>query len=176
MALVEPPRRGVPSHGPDRTRGQDQKRRDLATATQRSLIDTQIKLATCNSCGSYVLAVAGVAAEPTPLDAESYRAALIAGRSTYDVITEAGRPWRLRLRTASVSSDACDIVASHPCGAGVTELAAEPAAAGAATSRPVKSWPHRCRTCRRLIDDTEPHWAVDHDSFHWAVHDECPGA
>ncbi|WP_030777302.1 hypothetical protein [Streptomyces sp. NRRL S-920] len=135
------------------------------------------------------------AADPIPLDAESYRAALIAARWTYDVITQAGRPWRLRLRTAAVSATPCDIVASHACGAhgqdatAVTEVGvAPPRARGSAVGHPdapcvsatpaarprSRSWPHRCRTCRRLIEDGEPYMAIDHDSFHWAVHDVCP--
>lgn len=145
--------------------------------------DTKIELATCDGCGAYVLATAGVAADPTPLDAESYRAALIAGRSTYDVIAEAGRPRLLRLRTASVSGVACDIVASHPCGAAVTPLGGPSApqagleSLGPVTvvaSPPSKSWPHRCSACRRLIADGEPFAAIDHERFHWAVHDVCP--
>ncbi|AZM51787.1 hypothetical protein DMA15_03645 [Streptomyces sp. WAC 01529] len=169
-------------------------------------MDTEIKIATCNRCGSVVLAaqVSGLAAaaDPIPLDAESYRAALIAGRWTYDVITRSGRPWKLRLRTAAVSATPCDIVASHACGArgqdamGVTEVAVDaprarvtaigrpdpPCAsampqagpASAVTPRPSRSWPHRCRTCRRLIEGGEPYMAIDHDSYHWAVHDVCP--
>lgn len=150
--------------------------------------DTKIELATCNSCGCYVLAarVQGrpVAADTQPLDAESYRAALIAGRSTYDVIAEAGRPRQLRLRTASVSGTACDIVASHPCAAGVTGLGGPSAApqagleslgpATAVPPPPSRSWAHRCSACRRLIADGESFSAIDHERFHWAVHDVCP--
>lgn len=96
------------------------KRKGDATATQ-NLIDTEIKLGVCNRCKAYVFAcqVSGLAtaADPQPLDVEQYRAALIAGRRTYDVIRQAGRPVRLRLRTASVPTSGCDIVAAHSCGA-----------------------------------------------------------
>lgn len=149
--------------------------------------DTKIELATCNSCGCYVLA-AQVQGQPTaadtqPLDGESYRAALIAGRSTYDVIAEAGRPRLLRLRTASVSGTACDIVASHPCAAGVSPLGAPSVPqAGleslgpitAVAPPPSRSWAHRCSACRRLIADGESFAAIDHERYHWAVHDVCP--
>jgi hypothetical protein len=72
------------------------------------------------------------AADPAPLGVDDYRAALIAGRSTFDVITQAGRPWKLRQRIASVPTSGLAIVAAHDCGAGgrdattVTELAAVP--------------------------------------------------
>lgn len=58
------------------------------------------------------------AADPEPLGVEAYRAALIAGRATYDVITQAGRPWKLRQRLASVPTSGFAIVAAHDCGAG----------------------------------------------------------
>ncbi|WP_055563633.1 hypothetical protein [Streptomyces atriruber] len=137
-------------------------------------MDTKIELATCNSCGGYVMATAEAVADTQPLDAESYRAALIAGRSAYDVIAEAGRPRHLRLRTASVSGIACVTVASHSCGAGVTPLGAEPSPAAAVTGRPAKSWAHRCSACRCLIEAGESFTAIDHERYHWAQHDVCP--
>jgi hypothetical protein len=72
------------------------------------------------------------AADPEPLDVDAYRAALIAGRTTYDVITRAGRPWKLRTRGPSVTASRDAIVAAHACGAAgrdaadVTELPEDP--------------------------------------------------
>lgn len=72
------------------------------------------------------------AADPEPLGVEAYRAALIAGRTTYDVITQAGRPWKLRTRVPSVPTSGYAIVAGHACGAAgrdatdVTELPEDP--------------------------------------------------
>lgn len=184
-----------------------------AVTGTHSLLDTEIKLATCNRCGAYVFAaqVSGLAtaADPQPLDVDHYRAALIAGRWTYDVITQAGRPWKLRQRTAGVPTSGCDIVAAHACGAhgmdatSVTEVPQGPLQArvsasghqdlscasgapqtGSQSLLPVsvatphrsdaRSRPMRCATCRRLIGEDEPRWAIEHDTIRWAVHDSCP--
>ncbi|SOE25634.1 hypothetical protein SAMN05442782_2377 [Streptomyces sp. OK228] len=84
------------------------------------------------------------AADPQPLDVNAYRAALIAGCATFDVITQAGRPWKLRQRIASVPTSGLAIVAAHDCGAGgrdattVTEVpAGPPSARVSAIGRPV---------------------------------------
>lgn len=149
------------------------------------------------------------AADPQPLGVEAYRAALIAGRVTFDVITQAGRPWKLRTRSAAVPTIGHEIVASHDCGAGgrdateVTEVPAGPPSArvsaigrpvppsafsqpqtgydrrnpaSAATSRrsDLSERAHRCTTCRQLIKDGEPYWAIDHATIRWAQHDDCP--
>lgn len=80
------------------------------------------------------------AADPEPLDVDAYRAALIAGRTTYDVITQAGRPWKLRTRVASVPTSGYAIVAAHSCGAAgrdattVTELPEDPRQARASAT------------------------------------------
>lgn len=171
------------------------------------LIDTEIKLATCNRCGSYVFAcrVSGVAtaADPEPLDVEGYRAALIAGRRVYDVITqEAGRPWKLAARTAAVSATPRVIIAAHACGAlgldstSVTEVAAVPrpapasamagsagalAALGASeaapSATPLRSEPAAvCGRCGVVITGDAPRWSVVWGSrVVWAEHDGlCP--
>ncbi len=170
-------------------------------------------MATCNRCGAYVFTaqVSGciTTADPQPLDVDRYRAALIAGLPTYDVITQAGRPWKLRRRTAAVSGTLCEIVAAHSCGAHgmdattVTEVpqgpprarvsatgrqASRSASGTAQTGSPVPasaatplrseprwaSLPLRCDTCRKLIVDQEPHFAIESDTIRWAVHDICP--
>ncbi|WP_190329530.1 hypothetical protein [Streptomyces venezuelae] len=32
----------------------------------------------------------------------------------------------------------------------------------------------RCATCRELIEDQQPHWAIEYETYRWAVHDVCP--
>lgn len=87
------------------------------------LIDTTPKLVTCTRCKAYVFAcqVGGlkVAADLRPLDVEAYRAAIIAGKATYDQIDQAGRPHKLQARTASSTWPAYDgrnVLADHMCG------------------------------------------------------------
>jgi hypothetical protein len=58
------------------------------------------------------------AADPKPLDVDEYRAALIAGRMTYDQLDQAGRPWKLQGRTAASQwppFKGRKIVAEHGC-------------------------------------------------------------
>lgn len=87
------------------------------------LIDTTPKLVTCTRCGAYVFAcqVGGlkVAADLRPLDVEAYRAAIIAGKATYDQVDQAGRPHKLQARTASSSWPPYagrNVLADHMCG------------------------------------------------------------
>lgn len=66
------------------------------------LVDTPVKLGQCNRCQQYVwLAMAsGVrsAADVAPAAREAYVAALVDGRRTFGLITQAGRPWKLSTR------------------------------------------------------------------------------
>lgn len=81
-----------------------------------------------------------MAADPEPLDAAQQRDALIAGRWTYDVLTQSGRPWKLRARHPSVPTTAHEVVATHACGAAgrdatdVTELPEDPRSARVSAS------------------------------------------
>jgi hypothetical protein len=85
--------------------------------------DTPIQLRQCVRCRAYVFAceVSGykVAADPKPLSAEEYRAALIARRGTYDQVDQAGKPWKLKRRIASSQWPPYagrSVVADHNCG------------------------------------------------------------
>lgn len=85
-------------------------------------IDTIIKLRQCPRCKAYVFVcmVSGIktAADPKPLNVDEYRAALIAGRMTYDQLDQAGRPWKLQGRTAASQWPPFKdrkIVAEHGC-------------------------------------------------------------
>lgn len=80
----------------------------------------KIKLCTCQRCGDYVFAclVGGfkTMADPTPLDMDGYRAALVAGRAAYRLITVAGRPDHLCvLSAADRGLDAFTLLAQHRC-------------------------------------------------------------
>jgi len=86
------------------------------------LIDTVIQLRQCPRCKAYVFVcmVSGVktAADPKPLSVEEYRAALIAGRMTYDQLDQAGRPWKLQSRSAASQwppFKGRSVVAEHGC-------------------------------------------------------------
>jgi hypothetical protein len=85
------------------------------------LKDTPCKLATCPRCKAYVLAAQQgglkVAADMAPLSMDEYRAALIAGRPTYDLLEQGGRPHKLRARTLSTPPGTHKILAGHGCGA-----------------------------------------------------------
>lgn len=67
------------------------------------LIDTPIRLATCNRCGSYVFLAhaSGVraAADVAPADRDAYIAAVMDGRRSFDLLEAAGRPQKLLGRT-----------------------------------------------------------------------------
>lgn len=112
--------------------------------SQDHLITTEIKLSQCVRCGSYVFAsqVAGLktAVDPQPLDVAQYRAALIAGRTGYDLIELNGKPWKLHPRTVAHASTGRQILASHACGAhgmdssAVAEVAPGPTSAPASGS------------------------------------------
>jgi hypothetical protein len=69
------------------------------------LIDTRPKVATCNRCGSVVLACMSsgmrAAVDPTPLNFEGMRDVLIAGRDVYRILYINGKPAKLELVTVS---------------------------------------------------------------------------
>lgn len=88
----------------------------------QTLIDTVIQLKQCGRCKGYVFfcQVSGVktATDLKPLSVEEYRDAIIAGKSTYDVVRQAGKPWKLKLRLPSSQWPPYagrSIVAEHPC-------------------------------------------------------------
>lgn len=62
--------------------------------------DKPLKLATCVRCEAYVLhgQVSGlrVAVDPAPAALEAVREALLADRSVYRLLRQAGRPWKLQ--------------------------------------------------------------------------------
>lgn len=87
------------------------------------LLDTPIKVATCNRCGLYVFAcqVNGfkVAVGMAPLDAKGVADALMAGRNVYDQLDVAGKPWKLKARTGGSEwppYGGRKVLASHDCG------------------------------------------------------------
>lgn len=98
------------------------------------LVDTPIKLATCNRCGAYVFLAhsSGVrsAADAAPAGRDAYIAAVIAGRRLFDLVEAAGRPQKLMTRTVRSQAPAFDaagaqiaaqgrrkVLAEHSCGA-----------------------------------------------------------
>jgi len=85
------------------------------------LIDTPIKIATCNRCAAYVMAcdVSGVRtmADPTPLGTpESLRDALLDGKAAYRVLHMAGKPWKLQSLNPLNMGESGTVVAAHDCG------------------------------------------------------------
>lgn len=88
----------------------------------KHLIDKPIKLKQCMRCKGYVFLCTDsgtqVAADVKPLSVEEYRAAIIAGRYTFDLVTQAGRPHMLRMRGASSKwppYEGRSVLAEHPC-------------------------------------------------------------
>lgn len=63
------------------------------------MLDSTVKLATCNRCRAYVLVGNSdgqrVAADPAPVTQEAYIASLVAGRRVFDLLERAGRPHKL---------------------------------------------------------------------------------
>lgn len=92
------------------------------------LIDTKIKLATCNRCGAYVLAamVGGVrcAADPTPLDVQDRVRALVGGVKLYKLVVQAGRPWRLDFATVDTLRGSAGHLRAHGCGCAAMDATA----------------------------------------------------
>lgn len=173
------------------------------------LIDTDMKIATCNRCRGYVFAcmVSGIkiAVDPAPLDVDHYRQALIAGKSTFDVIFQGEKPWRLRARRPSSRLDGATILGEHGCGAAgqdatkVQEVPEVPPSAPVsalgftgtpdvlpAAHRGSQGLPAgsvirsrsdlRCEECRGPVDPEEPHWAIECGRYRWARHETCPSA
>lgn len=99
------------------------------------LIDTEIKLATCNRCERYVFTcqVNGVrtTADPAPVDRDAFARALLDGRSAYWMLSRGGRPWKLRSVSAALMGSLDEwppTLADHNCGTramNATPLASE---------------------------------------------------
>jgi hypothetical protein len=121
------------------------------------MLDTEIKLAQCSRCQSYVWACnsAGVrvAVDPNPImnGAEVY-AFLGYGRSIYEVIYKVSKPHHLRWLGAPGTSwepNGRILVASHGCGAAATDAVAVevplqgPQKAPVQPGRPSDGFPHR---------------------------------
>lgn len=92
------------------------------------LIDTKIKLATCNRCGAYVLAamVGGVrcAADPQPLSVPECTTALIGGVRLYKLVEQAGRPWRLDYASVDTLRGPATHLRAHGCGCAAMDATA----------------------------------------------------
>jgi len=85
-----------------------------------SLISNEPELSQCSKCKTYIFVsfVDGLetAVDLTPLSLDAYREALIAGRSTYDLVQErTGKPLRLLRRHTASQWGAMPVLASHPC-------------------------------------------------------------
>jgi hypothetical protein len=85
-------------------------------------IDKPIQLKQCRRCNGYVFlctdAGTQVAADVKPLSVEEYRQCIMQRRITLDVVTQAGRPHMLRMRSASSTWPPYagrSVVAEHPC-------------------------------------------------------------
>lgn len=156
----------------------------------KHLIDTEIRVATCNRCRAYVFAAtvggSAVAVDMTPLDVEGVRSSLLAGRRLYDQLDQAGRPWKLHARTAASSWPPYTgkVLADHACGAmgrDATEVTTvDPRLSGAASavrqtaasdgvSHRSDLW--RCMVCHALIEKDEPFYGIEYGAFRWARHD-----
>ncbi|GHG09994.1 hypothetical protein [Streptomyces hydrogenans] len=98
------------------------------------LIDTPIKLATCNRCGAYVYLAhsSGIraAADVAVAGRDAYIAALMGGRRLFDLVEAAGRPQKLLHRShvspvpafdaaglQEVANGRRKVLAEHGCGA-----------------------------------------------------------
>lgn len=84
----------------------------------RYLIDTNIKVATCNRCKAFIwTAMSGgvrVLVDPQIIGyPDGYRQALIEGRTVYRLRTAAGRPWRLQQAHNLMDVASGALVASH---------------------------------------------------------------
>lgn len=157
------------------------------------LIDTDVKVATCNRCGDYVFTCQSsglrVAADLTPLDVEAVRAALRDRRALYDQVDQSGRPWRLQRRTALSSWPPFagrKVLGEHACGAkgmdstSVTEI--PPKRSGASSTARQATVPvgvprrsdggvWRCFVCKFMIKPGELYWGIEYGLFRWARHD-----
>lgn len=101
----------------------------------KHIIDTEIKVSTCNRCKDIVFActVGGLKAmaDPKPIkDLDEKRNAIIEGKSLYRILTVAGRPHKLQLISLSSLVAEPEIIADHRCGM-----------ATANNSRPVEAVP-----------------------------------
>lgn len=95
-------------------------------------IDTDIRLATCHRCGTYVFLAhssgVGTAADPAPATQDAYIQALVGGRRTFWLMTQAGRPHRLLTRRpqstaptfdpggAQTGTQGREVLVEHGCG------------------------------------------------------------
>src|SRR5438046_2334068 len=114
------------------THSLDRRTQSRQEGRTHSMLDTEIKLAQCSRCQSYVWACnsAGVrvAVDPNPImnGAEVY-AFLGYGRSIYEVIYKVSKPHHLRWLGAPGTSwepNGRILVASHGCGAAATDAVA----------------------------------------------------
>lgn len=92
------------------------------------LINTKIKLSTCNRCGTYVLAamVGGVrcAADPAPLSRQEVVIDLQAGRRPYKLVEQCGKPWRLDFATVDTLAGSAKHLRAHGCGCAAMDATA----------------------------------------------------
>lgn len=103
----------------------------------KHIIDTKIKVSTCNRCSDLVFAcqVSGlkVMADPKPImSLDDMREALLAGKETYRILYVSDTPWKLQRITSRIQwiKYLGGIVADHSCGM-----------ATANNSRPVEAVP-----------------------------------
>lgn len=90
--------------------------------SSQHLIDRPIQLKQCTRCKAYVFlctdAGTQVAADTKPLSVEEYRECIMQNRYTFDVVTQAGRPYMLRMRGVGSKWPPYagrNVVAEHPC-------------------------------------------------------------
>lgn len=157
-------------------------------------IDKPIQLKQCGRCKGYVFlctdAGTQVAADVKPLSVEEYRRAIIDRRCTFDVVTQAGRPHMLRMRTASSKWPPYagrSVVVEHPCTRSINmsgvDLIDPPGTArvsdtsehgaskvfamqnlGTSTletpASTVTPRPSKCESCGKLVRGGEPHVGI----------------
>lgn len=72
------------------------------------MIDSVIRLGTCNRCHGYVFVAQSsgfkVAADPAPVTRERYIETLVGGRRVFDLVEQAGRPHKLLTRSSGSSA------------------------------------------------------------------------
>lgn len=91
------------------------------------IIDTTIKLATCNRCKAYVFActVGGMktTADPAPLSTiEDVRTALLGGLSIHRVLRVGEKPNKLQTVSRGFDRHLGNLVADHDCGCGAQNV------------------------------------------------------
>lgn len=169
---------------------------------------TEPELAKCDRCGRYVFtcwsAGLSVTVDTAPLDANRYRAWLIAKLFTYDAKKNSiGKITMLKPRNQFSEWGTYDVLGQHPCSVSqVTSTSFEappapkdspPASFSSAkkvfvrdyskgkrvtparnATRPL-SRPARCDACRRRVYVSDPDViSIEHATYIWAIHLECP--